>query len=58
VTTAKEEALAERERLIAKDAKVPRRSQRMCSNCGATEVRIDALSCCWNPTDWPVGMTG
>lgn len=45
----KAEVLAEREALIAADALVPRRQQRPCANCGATSVRIDSISCCWNP---------
>ncbi len=47
----KAEVLADRERLIAADALVPRRSQRPCANCGATEVRIDWANCCWNPSE-------
>ncbi len=48
----KAEVLADRKRLIAADALVPRRTQRMCSNCGATEVRVDWANCCWNPRDF------
>ncbi len=45
----KAEVLAERDALIAADALVPRRKQKPCPNCRATEVRIDWKSCCWNP---------
>lgn len=49
VSAGKAGVLAERERLIEAAALVPRREQRMCSNCGATSVRIDWVACCWNP---------
>lgn len=45
----KAEVLAERGRLIEAAALVPRRQQKPCPNCRATEVRIDWESCCWNP---------
>lgn len=51
VSPAKAALLAEAERLRAADALVPRRAQRMCPNCGATEVRVDAAACCWNPSE-------
>ena len=47
------EVLAERERLIAADALVPRRTQRPCPNCRATSVRVDWAVCCWNPSPAP-----
>jgi hypothetical protein len=54
VKPSKAALLAEIEELRAAAALVPRRVQRMCSNCGAKSVRIDALACCWNPTDPPL----
>lgn len=42
--------LAEADRLRAADTLIPRRPQRPCTNCGATEVRETDTSCCWNPT--------
>lgn len=46
---AKAVVLAERETLIAAATLVPRRRQKPCPNCRATSVRIDWISCCWNP---------